>query len=220
MAENRGHDLFRFEPGDVSIRVMYAGEICTGMVSSHAMALGSPVWEKFLFPPWKETKDLEGQDVRTPPVQELSFVEDDGEALLILLRIAHLKFKEIPTALSYDHLLNLAILVDQYDCIGIIRPWLATWLANEETEWKAPGRECWLFIAWAFGRNEIFESLALKMVKGIVVDAGGVTFTSSGEPMPEPMPDGIIGNSTHQIRARILTYFFFRKYSGRSSSYY
>ncbi|KAF8855126.1 hypothetical protein BDZ45DRAFT_805227 [Acephala macrosclerotiorum] len=191
MAENRGNDLFNFEPGDVSITVMYDGEICTGRVSSHAMALGSPVWEKFLFPPWsesKETKDLEGQDIRTPPVQRLNFVEDDGEALLILLRIAHLQFKEIPAALSSDHLFNLAILVDEYNCIGIIRPWLA----NEETEWKKPGRECWLFIAWAFGRDEIFRNLALKMVKEIVVDADGVTFTSSGERMPQPMPGGII----------------------------
>jgi hypothetical protein len=203
---------------------MYDGEICTGTVSSHAMALGSPVWEKFLFPPWKETKDLEGQDVQTPPIQQLNFVEDDGDALLILLRIAHSQFTEIPIELSHDHLLNLATLVDKYDCIGIIRPWLATWLANEETEWQAPGHECWLFIAWAFGRNKIFKSLALKMVKEIVVSEDGVTFTSSGEPISQPMPDGIIGNSTHQIRTlhtlRKLTYFFFRKYCCCSSSYH
>jgi len=106
----------------------------------------------FLWSGPTETKDLEGRDVRTFPVQRLNFAEDDGEALLILLRIAHLQYKEIPATLPYDCLLNLAILVDQYDCIGIIRPWLATWLANEETEWKAPKHESWLFIAWALGR--------------------------------------------------------------------
>jgi hypothetical protein len=59
---------------DSVIQVMYDGEICAGRVSSHAMALGSLVWEKFIFPPWsrsKETKDLEGQDVQTSPVQQL-----------------------------------------------------------------------------------------------------------------------------------------------------
>jgi hypothetical protein len=122
---------------DNIVQVIYNGEICTGRASSHAMALGSPVWEKFLFPPWSgptETKDLEGRDVQTSPVQRLNFAKDDGEALLILLHIAYLQYKEIPTTLPYDHLLNLAILVNQYDYISIIRPWLATWLANKETK--------------------------------------------------------------------------------------
>lgn len=170
------------------------------------MALASPVWEKFLFPPWLgsgETKSLEGRDVQSPPVQQLDFAEDDGEALLILLRIVHLQFKEIPATLPYDLLLDLATLVDKYLCIGIIRPWLATWLANEETEWKAPGHECWLFIAWVFGRNEVFEKLALKMVKDTMVNADGAMITSSGEPISEPMPEGIIGNSTYLIHVPI-----------------
>jgi hypothetical protein len=72
---------------------------------------------------------------------------------------------------------------------------------NEETGWKAPKHESWLFIARAFGRHEVFESLALKMVKEIVVDADGVTFTSSGEPISQPLPDGILGNSTGQMLA-------------------
>ena len=200
-------NLYNMEDPDYKIQVTYNSEICTGRVSSHAMALGSPVWEKFLFPPWsgsREAKDLEGQDVRTSPVQQLDFAEDDGEALLTLLRIAHLQFKEIPVTLPYDYRLNLAILVDQYDCIGIIRTWLATWLANEEMECKEPEHEGWLFIAWAFGRKEVFKSLVLKMVKEIVVDTDGVMFTSSGEPISQPMPDGIIGNSTHKIHAGIL----------------
>ena len=210
---------------DSIIQVMYDGEICAGRESSHAMALGSPVWEKFLFPPWsrsKEIKDLEGQDVQISPVQQLNFVEDDGEALLTLLRIAHLQFKDIPVTPSYDHLLNLATLVEHYRCISIIRPWLATWIANEETEWKAPGHECWLFIAWALGRHEVFESLALKMVKEVVVDADGVTFTSSGKPISQPLPYGILGDSSDQMlhTSRKLTYFFFRKYFCSSSSYY
>jgi hypothetical protein len=197
---------------DSVIQVTYDGEICAGKVSSHAMALGSPVWEKFIFPPWsrsKETKDLEGKDVQISRVQQLDFVDDDGEALLILLRIAHLQFKDIPVTLSYDHLLNLATLVEEYDCISIVRPWLATWLENEEMEWKEPEHECWLYIAWAFGRHEVFKSLALKMVKEIAVDVDGVTFTLSGEPISQPLPDGILGNSTGQMLAYFEeTYIF------------
>ena len=166
----------------------------------------------------------EKQDGRESSVQQLNFVEDDSEALLILLRIVHQRFKEVPVTLSYDHLLNLAILVDQYDCIGIVRPWLATWLANEETDCKAPEHECWLFIAWVFGRKNIFKGLALKMVKEVVVNAGGVAFTSSEEPISEPMPGGIIGESPIRtyiyIVQRKLNSFCFRKHFCRSSSRY
>jgi hypothetical protein len=130
---------------DLIIRqVIYDNEVCAGTVSSHAMALASPVWKKFLFPPWPKsegTKESKKQDECKFPVQQLTFVEDDGEALLTLLRITHLKFKEVPVTLHYNHLLNLAILVDQYDCMDIVRPWLATWLANEETDSKALGHE-------------------------------------------------------------------------------
>ena len=40
--------------------------------------------------------------------------EDDPDALLILLRIAHLRFSDLPDALVYQHLLQLAILCDKY----------------------------------------------------------------------------------------------------------
>jgi hypothetical protein len=48
------------------------------------------------------------------------------------------------------------------------------------------------------------------MVKEIVVDAKGVTFTSSGEPISQPLPYGILGNSTDQMLAYFKeTYIFF-----------
>lgn len=41
--------------------------------------------------------------------------EDDPDALLILLRIAHLQFSDLPDALVvYEHFLQLAVLCDKY----------------------------------------------------------------------------------------------------------
>ena len=46
--------------------------------------------------------------------------EDDPDALLIILRIAHLQFSELPDVLVvYEHLLQLAVLCDKYGCILI-----------------------------------------------------------------------------------------------------
>jgi hypothetical protein len=43
-------NIYHMKDADNIVQVIYNGEICTGRASSHAMALGSPVWEKFLFP--------------------------------------------------------------------------------------------------------------------------------------------------------------------------
>ena len=65
---------------------------------------------------------------------ELHFEDDDGEALLLLLRIAHLQFAEVPVSLDFDKLLQVAILCDMYDCVGLVKPWLSTWLSDEAVE--------------------------------------------------------------------------------------
>ena len=71
------------------------------------------------------------KDKSVLPVEEVDFSDDNGEALLILLRIAHLRFHDTPTTLAYQTLLQVAVLCDQYQCINLVRPWLPQWLADE-----------------------------------------------------------------------------------------
>jgi hypothetical protein len=119
--------LFTFDPSDVRLKVKYKGESITAHVSSSAMSFASPVWKKFVFQPWKpvaaknrstdsdSTPDAKkckvaDQDDRDKtksglPVEELDFTGDNGEALLILLRIAHLRFQDNPSTLPYQTLL-------------------------------------------------------------------------------------------------------------------
>jgi hypothetical protein len=154
--------LFTFDPSDVRLKVKYKGESITAHVSSSAMSFASPVWKKFVFQPWKpvaaknratdsdSTPDakkckIADQDDRDKtksglPVEELDFTGDNGEALLILLRIAHLRFQDNPSTLPYQTLLQIAVLCDQYQCINLVRPLLPQWLADEET-WSLRSRQ-------------------------------------------------------------------------------
>ncbi|KAF8861596.1 hypothetical protein BDZ45DRAFT_249219 [Acephala macrosclerotiorum] len=172
---------FCFSTGDVRILVKHEGEDIEGRVSSSALSLASPVWEKFLFPPWEAEEPADG-------VEEIDCTGDDSGALLILLSVAHLKFQNVPSFLPYKTLLQVAVLCDQYDCVTLVRPWLSTslWLAGEEQEALASGQRRWLFIAWVFGRESVFEKLAIHIVKNI-----GVTDEQRWKDMA-PMPDGII----------------------------
>jgi hypothetical protein len=195
--------LFTFKNGDVRIIVTHEGERIVGKVSSHAMALVSPVWENFIYDPRKNsskdtlpnaatTASNSHKDLRTP-AEEVDFSEDDSEALLTLLRIAHLQFSSIPPAMHYKQLLNLAVLCNQYLCVNIVRPWLGLWLKDEYSQGMLQGQENWLFIAWTFGRYSVFKYVAAKMVTEITTGEDGRCLTSDGNEISEPMPPGIVG---------------------------
>ncbi|RFU27172.1 hypothetical protein B7463_g9163, partial [Scytalidium lignicola] len=191
--------LFTFETGDVEILVTYENTPVVGKVASQAMALGSPVWKKFMFPPWRslpeansviDSEYLNGEDTGNHKAKQVDFTEDDGEALLLLLNIVHLKYKLIPTTLSYDQLL----LVDQYDCYDLVEPWVDRWLPDEKIESQNPEEKNWLFIAWAFDRKKIIEDLALDMVCRIKLGDEMTPLWRSGQPVQSPFPSDILEN--------------------------
>ncbi|KUJ06373.1 uncharacterized protein LY89DRAFT_743852 [Mollisia scopiformis] len=182
-AEQEPHNPFIFPTGNICLLVKHDGRVVEGKVSSDSLCQASPVWKKFLFPPWKD-HDLPHS------IKQIDCTEDDSNALLILLNICHLKFKDVPQSLNYRNLLQVTILCDQYDCVDVVRPWLlpSMWLAYEEAESLKLGQERWLFIAWVFGRTQVFEKLAAHMVMNMNMHTSGeVTWLKM-----TPMPPGII----------------------------
>ena len=182
----------------------------TASVSSHAMSLASPVWKKFISPPWRPSQinklretssldDNEGVRISFPPASDelLDFREDDADALLLLLRIAHLDFISVKKRLSIAELYNLAILCDKYDCVHLIKPWVDEW-----SLWAARGARNQaggellskrLFIAWSFGRIADFRTSASVLLMQSGTDKNGQLLDLGGEVIPEVMPPGVIG---------------------------
>ena len=89
----------------------------TLVVSSAVMRIASPVWRTMFDP---QGRFMESQ--RSSTHGEVDFPEDDPDALLCILRIAHLQFRKIPETLNFAELLNLAIICDKYDTVAIVRP--------------------------------------------------------------------------------------------------
>ena len=89
----------------------------TLVVSSAVMRIASPVWRTMFDP---QGRFMESQ--RSSTHGEMHFPEDDPDALLCVLRIAHLQFRKVPETLGYVELLNLAIICDKYDTVAIVRP--------------------------------------------------------------------------------------------------
>ncbi len=189
MAGSANKNRFEFEDGDVLIQAMDQGAKVTGRVSKDAMSRASPVWKKFVTPPW-EANSTAGDT--KPAKSPISFLEDDPDALCLLLNITHFKFRKVPVKLPYRLFYKVAILCDQYNCVEIVQPWIRGWLKDEDVESQKVGQEGWLFIAWVFGREKVFSKLASDLVRWTFKVSDHLT-NSVLDRLPETMPPGIIG---------------------------
>ncbi|TVY49041.1 hypothetical protein LOCC1_G001343 [Lachnellula occidentalis] len=207
-------NLFIFKSADVDITVTYKGSILKGRVSSHALCLASPAWHKFVYPPWspiadqkEETgPDLQGDSKAT--IAAIDFKDDNGEALLLLLRVAHLKFADVPSKLSYEQFLNVAILCDEYDCVNLVKPWLSKWFAYKHgaENYGAYQEGDYLFIAWVFGRQKTFNDLAKMMLLDVRVTEENQSecLTHWGAKFSHLIPQGLTENFL-KIRSETVT---------------
>jgi len=181
--------------GDIKVAATHSGKRVVFNVSSNALVLASPVWKKFIYPPFAKLRNENGEGETEEDEARLDFTEDDSDALVILLSIAHLRFDKVPQNLKYKVLLQVAVLCDLYDCVKLVRPWLAGWMEDDKAEAKKVGQENWLFIAWVFGRVEVFESLSLKLAYEMRIDsATGSCLNAVGSLIVEPLPPDIMGN--------------------------
>ena len=125
--------------GDLTLIVGIDDEARTFCVSSNAMRLASPVWRAMLSPQNGFKEATSG---------EITFPDDDPQALLVVLLACHLRFQDIPEQLKFTDLVNLCVLCDKYDCVTLLRPWLSAWMASWKSSVGKTGYEGWVFIAW------------------------------------------------------------------------
>ncbi|KAL1633265.1 hypothetical protein SLS58_011154 [Diplodia intermedia] len=143
----------------------------TFIVSSKAMRLACKAWNKMLAP---DSPFLEAKEV------ELSFPEDDAAPLATLLHIAHLNFDRVSHHISFQPLLDLAVLTDKYGATKLVRPWIKSWIASVQHLLLEPAHEEWLWIAWEFGQTTSFQQLAIHLVQEVKMTVDGQCVTQTG----------------------------------------
>jgi len=116
---------FTFSTGDTKILVTYQGNKIQGLVSSHSLCQASPVWKNFIYPPWT-TQGAVGDN--TDETKSINCIEDDGEALLVLMDIVHLEFQKVPEILPEKTPCQVAFLCEQYQCVRIVAPCVEGWV--------------------------------------------------------------------------------------------
>lgn len=170
-------------------------------VSAKHLTTASPVFKKLLTGSWKESVTfLQKGSV------EITTESWDIEAFLILLRIMHCQFNQLPRKLTVEMLAKVAVIADYYDCKDVTRFFANVWVdASEE---KFPTTYCrdlilWLWISWAFQYEKRF-----KMITSTAMSHSNGVISSLGL----PIPDRVIGKldpPPPSLLTQSLTIFFF-----------
>jgi hypothetical protein len=186
------------ESGDVTLLIGTGKTQQPVVVSSEALCLASPVWKVMFKPPWAESK-----------AHEIPFPDDDPESMLIVLRIAHLKFQDLPAKKSLEALAlhKLAVVCDKYDLVSLVRPFVDLHCWAERFFYRAPLQNAWagwLFVAWTFGYTQSFNDLARDMAYGVSVNTlfGNVNYALNGYIIEASLPEHILGIYILTICAR------------------
>lgn len=141
--------------GDFTILADKDGQLVHCKVSSAALAMASPFWRALTEPGrWKEST-----------TKQIDHREDDLDALLIIFKISHMRFTELPQVLPTRILQQLGLICDKYDCLELIRPWVVGWLRawGQRYDTRSVDRED-LVIAWVFGLSKAFSHIKYDLV--------------------------------------------------------
>ena len=183
--------ITHFNPdGDLKLLVGTENNQEIFVVSSKAMSLVCKPWKAMVGPDSKFIEGSSSADAAVP------LPDDNINALRILLNAAHFRFSLIPATLSFEGLLELAILCDKYDSAELVQPWLKTWLIHAQTLSLTLYREGWLFISWSFGLSAKFHEVANILVREAELGTNGTCIRSGYEVVEERMPPDILGKAS------------------------
>ena len=160
-----GHNtIYVDQHGDLELVVGTGEESRTFRVLANVMRLTSPVWRAMLS---TEYNFMEASNT----TREITFPEDDVASAFIVLLVGHLRLLEIPTHINGKRLANLCVLCDKYDCITVLRPWLAIWMPSLSENWGKTGPlwDC-AMIAWVIGDASRLKIATNELVKWCTVD--------------------------------------------------
>ena len=101
--------------------------------------------------------------------------------------------RRVPKELDYKILYRIAILCEQYDCHELVEPWLKSWTIDEDKGIIENGKEEWIYIDWAFGRDKLFDRRVERLVRILRVDSGGKLAVFAHRDFPIVMPDKLVG---------------------------
>jgi hypothetical protein len=112
-----------------------------------------------------------------------------------VLYVLHGRAEYVPESITFENLLDIAIICDYYDCAASMRPWDEIWMKPLRSLTSEPGYQNWLFIAWVFGDEGTFGQMTESFSRrGVMVDGEfGIIVDGKAQRLDCHLPQGIIG---------------------------
>ncbi|KAJ3951383.1 hypothetical protein N0V92_012212 [Colletotrichum tropicale] len=135
-------------------------ETTTYVVCSRALARHSPVFKAMLFGNFAEARPTDGSQW----VVEVS--GDNPYMFPMFLSILHGSFKDVRTKLEIYELGALLVIVQKYDALPVIRPWVRGWMegARKSSDENFGDSSQLVCSAWVTGHLDIFEDEVQKVI--------------------------------------------------------
>lgn len=130
--------------------------------SSKHLKLASPVFAAML----GNGTFQEGHTLDEEGCVEIGFPDDDPEAFIILLNICHCRSRLVPREVTFECLVEIAILVDKYDMLGMVKFYSDTWIANLVMKEHNAKPLSWLFLFWVFEMEDNFKDMSRTVLEG------------------------------------------------------
>ncbi len=173
--------IFLHDNGDVVMLTIGKTKLSVA-ASRTVLTILSPVFKAMLAGGFREAGAT---------ISQIPLPDDDPDALLLLLRIAHLKFKDLPDTLSFRALYKLAVVCDKYDAVGAVRPFWDKFGGPFLSHIKEQGYEEWLYIAWTFGIEDVcITVMKILALETIIVHGNLCRVKRSLEPILPPHASG------------------------------
>ncbi|KAL5616019.1 hypothetical protein FOBRF1_004767 [Fusarium oxysporum] len=138
-------------------------------VSSHHLTAVSPMFSCMLKGPWKESaapdaatsSDSWDQTPAATAIREISATDWNIHALITVLNIIHGRHNEIPRQVSIKFIVDVAVIVNYYECAGSVTLAAELWRAGVNVP-ETYGKKSimLLFVSWVFSWTKMFSSMA------------------------------------------------------------
>lgn len=186
-----------FDPdGDVFLLVRNSAvdkssEAIDMQVSSKHLTLASPVFKAML-----SRNYLEGATLNTMGSVQVN-LDDDSQALVVLLSIIHSQPSKIPSSIDLNLLVGIATLVDKYqlhEAAALLSGYWINALKREIPKEWCEAMYHWLFISWVFKLEDEFK-LATHAAQRCLQYPIEKSFEATRQDLP--MPESAISKFCH-----------------------
>ena len=127
-------------------------------------------------------------------IKRIRLREEDAHAMCIYMCIAHLEFQQLPEQLDFPEIVRLAEVAARFDMQHLLAAHIGRWLAPYLPKLMQKGYEEWLFVAYQFGYEEEYLSLAQYLAMNCRVgESGELLAPGSDEALTGPFPPKALG---------------------------